>query len=489
MNRPVERHVPIRKEVELSSKKKNEGSHPGHLFIVPGSLVVFGFARNLMTKVGWTSVLRMRATGGLLIGAAVIAGSTVVAPPASMDPGTGGSPEEVSQNDTARGQLDAIAIMRADIQAAQAAGNTYDVFAQSYRPVGDDALLRKLWDEEEAKTQVVQHNNPLSSPRDDDDATSGSTGTVPDPFDANFEKEMQMQEEREKQRQKEQEKQRQAAQKEKAAAAAMQKAAQLESERRTMEEERKRIQRLEEEKAKAAAAAKRKEADDKAESLRKEAAAAEAEERKHHAKEKLREEERLKSESRSPKSPSRSPTASSVDPLNQGFEKRFQDAEKLSQKWKNKYMSAQEQTKKTVTEPFKSMTGSPGSPGSPGSVNSDDPFERNFEQFMATNHPDSASDDEEDEEQARIEAREIFSLADKDGDGKLTHNELKNHLKRDKKLKEQMRISSGGELHWKDLFAQLDTDNDGNVQEEEFFSFYSKAIRPLVQKAKVMTSP
>ena len=52
-----------------------------------------------------------------------------------------------------KARLAAQQIVRGDIRRAQQSGQTYEAFRSGYRPVGGDASLKKVWEEEDEAAQ------------------------------------------------------------------------------------------------------------------------------------------------------------------------------------------------------------------------------------------------------------------------------------------------------------------------------------------------
>lgn len=63
--------------------------------------------------------------------------------------------------------------------------------------------------------------------------------------------------------------------------------------------------------------------------------------------------------------------------------------------------------------------------------------------------------------------QQLFDEIDQDGDGSISHSELNRALKgkRKKKLREMFEARN---LNWKDVFAKLDSNNDGVISLQEF---------------------
>jgi len=62
--------------------------------------------------------------------------------------------------------------------------------------------------------------------------------------------------------------------------------------------------------------------------------------------------------------------------------------------------------------------------------------------------------------------KEAFVLFDKDGDGKVSADELKETLGVGKKF--------GKDSYWMEVISEVDTDNDGEISQEEFLKVMEK---------------
>jgi len=83
-------------------------------------------------------------------------------------------------------------------------------------------------------------------------------------------------------------------------------------------------------------------------------------------------------------------------------------------------------------------------------------------------------------EEEKAEALAMFERIDKNGDGSLTHREIKKFMQQEPWART---LLAGESFHWQDFFGALDTDRDGSVQESEFIDFYVTSIKPHVEVA------
>jgi len=74
-------------------------------------------------------------------------------------------------------------------------------------------------------------------------------------------------------------------------------------------------------------------------------------------------------------------------------------------------------------------------------------------------------------------ARAMFQAMDTSRDGRLSHKELKRHLKTHAWAAS---VTTGEAFHWKDFFKEADTDQDGSIDEEEFNKLYKNFLAPLL---------
>jgi len=94
--------------------------------------------------------------------------------------------------------------------------------------------------------------------------------------------------------------------------------------------------------------------------------------------------------------------------------------------------------------------------------------------------PQEASIQVEVGEEEKAEALAMFERIDKNGDGSLTHGEMKKFMQQEPWART---LLAGESFHWQDFFGALDTDRDGSVQESEFIDFYVTSIKPHVEVA------
>ena len=70
-------------------------------------------------------------------------------------------------------------------------------------------------------------------------------------------------------------------------------------------------------------------------------------------------------------------------------------------------------------------------------------------------------------------ARRLFKAWDLDGNGLLSHTEVKRAIRKNQALKKHIHEAIGP--HWQQLFESMDSDQDGHVDEDELVAFFRKS--------------
>ena len=78
-------------------------------------------------------------------------------------------------------------------------------------------------------------------------------------------------------------------------------------------------------------------------------------------------------------------------------------------------------------------------------------------------------------------AQRVFAAADENGDGKLTHKEIKNYFKAHPDDKQTL---LGKDFHWSDFFSAMDKDGDGLFDAGEFSSMTIKLLKRVLRRAE-----
>merc|ERR1712166_1680653 len=98
--------------------------------------------------------------------------------------------------------------------------------------------------------------------------------------------------------------------------------------------------------------------------------------------------------------------------------------------------------------------------------------------------PDAVAAPAVGEQELRKEASALFTKADRDKNGSLSHSELKKEIQQDDVLRQRLSAAK-----WKTFFLEIDVDGDGVITEEEFVTYYVKTAAAPEPEADAGAAP